>query len=164
VAEEISRFYRNYMTNPLRHDIARGADDKALSKYFNLEESRRSLRVRDEFGPEKMYEEDKKMANELLARLTKVSAESALQELDGILRAHFDASEDHMTEYKPTSREEGGRACNHRSELFWLACNRSTSSTETYAVLRPTRGTNLMHWWYHEVQIPEYYVKRVEAQ
>ena len=78
VAKELSDFYRNYMTKPLQSDLARGADSKALARYFNSKELDRGLKVSRESGAEGMYEEDKKTAAELLTWLTKITVESVL--------------------------------------------------------------------------------------
>src|SRR5713226_3208556 len=72
VAKELADFYRNYITKPLQSDLARGADSEALARYFNIEELKHGLKVRREHGAERMYEEDKKTASELLTWLTKI--------------------------------------------------------------------------------------------
>src|SRR5207247_5993502 len=90
-------FCRNFMTKPQQSDLARGADSKALARYFNVKELKHGLKVRRESGAERVYEEDKKTANELLTWLTTIKAESVLKDLDDILEEHFDAQE-HMSD------------------------------------------------------------------
>src|SRR5438132_429757 len=135
VAKELSDFYRNYMTKPLQSDLARGADSKALARYFNAEELDRGLKARRESGAERMYEEDKKTASELLTWLTKITAESVLKDLDDTLEAHYDAPE-HMRDARliPGSDVEV-KICEHWSEYVWLACQRELDKTEVFGTL-----------------------------
>jgi len=164
VAKELSDFYRNYMTKPLQSDLARGADSKALARYFNSKELDRGLKVSRESGAEGMYEEDKKTAAELLTWLTKITVESILKDLDAILEAHFDAPEHmHVGRLIPGS-DVKVKLCEHWSEYVWLACQRELDEAEVFATLRPIRGMGLIEPGFQQVQFPEYYVKMVEAQ
>ena len=164
IAKELSDFYRNYMTKPLESDLARGADSDALSEYFNIKELESRPKVRRESGPERMYEEDKKTATELLTWLTRITVESVLKDLDDIFEAHFNAP-DHMRDGKliPGSDVKVKR-CEHWSEYLWLTCQRELDEAEVFLTLRPTRGMGLIELGFQEVQFPEYYVKMVEAQ
>src|SRR5437867_10644286 len=124
VAKELSDFYRNYRTKPLQSDLARRADSEALSRYFNIKELEPRPKVIRESGAEKLYEEDKKTATELLTWLTKIKAESVLKDLDDTLEAHFDMPE-HMRDARliPGS-DVKVKWCEHWSEYVLLACQR----------------------------------------
>ncbi len=163
VAKELSDFYRNYMTKPLQSDLARGADSEALSRYFNIKELEPRPKVIRESGTEKLYEEDKKTASELLTWLTKITVESVLKDLDAILEAHFDAPEHmHVGRLIPGS-DVKVKLCEHWSEYVWLACQRELDEAEVFGTLRPIRGMGLIELGFQEVQFPEYYVKRAET-
>jgi len=135
VAKEPADICRNFMTKPLQSDLARGADSEALSRYFNIKELKHGLKVRRESGAERVYEEDKKTANELLTWLTKIKAESVLKDLDDILEAHFDAPE-HMRDARliPGS-DVKVKWCEHWSEYVLLACQRELNEAEVFGTL-----------------------------
>src|SRR5207253_9619598 len=112
-----------------------GSRQRGSLEVLQHQRTRAPLNVRRESGAERMYEEDKKTAKELLIWLTKIKAESVLKDLDDILEAHFDAPE-HMRDARliPGS-DVKVKICEHWSEYVWLTCQRELDEAEVFMTL-----------------------------
>ena len=82
VAKEPADFCRDFMTKPLQKRPSEGSRQRGSLEVLQHQRTRAPLKVRRESGAERMYEEDKKTAKELLIWLTKIKAESVLKDLD----------------------------------------------------------------------------------
>ncbi len=161
VADDISNFYKRYLTEPLRKDIEKGARSRELSKYFVHKELDRGMKLRNE--PDKMEVEDRKISEELLSMLKRITSKVVRNDLNQILANHFDAPE-HMREGKYPSPYDHVkvRRCEHKSELLSLNVYHELKNDDVTGILAPIRGFGQIEEGWTDVLFPRYYVKQAE--
>jgi len=161
-AADIVSFYKRYLRDPIRKALNEGVSGLELLKYFSLEDHQR-LPNSSAFGTDKVSEEARKIAKELLASMDRLTPEDIARDIDLALNDHWKDSEHPRSGVSLADNKTKMRFCEHKSNFVQLNCYHYVDEDTRSLYLKPSRGFRVWvkHKWeadYADVIFPHYTV------
>ncbi len=142
-AEVFNSFYDVFIKKPLSLELEKGAEGRALTRYFEGEELDQLLKL-------KVEEARHGIAVKLLDWLNKITTHKILDDITLTLDQHYEKG---ITESSPQ------HSYLHGSEYVKLSIHRTREVGPASAFLAPARGHRVLKEGYEGVYFPSYYVE-----
>ena len=140
-SKDIAKFYKRYISDPLRQDLKRGGTDRRITKYFTSDELDRILRE-GRLASEARERVVKEIVSDLVEWLDGITPAKVLGDIERIVAEH-DGPSQHM---KKPEELKGGRLdlCRHESEYVEFSVYWSPEGQDLSYFLKPVRGYGLV--------------------